>query len=457
MRFRLRSPRELAQALRSQARSKPESVEEYLDANSVQWAALAEADPHDAADILEELGPEPSVDLIEQLAGDRAADVIGEMRAELAAELLMLISADRQRAIVESMDAHAAADVLGIVTEDERGAILEAVEASVGAEVEELLQYAPDSAGGLMSTDYAVLPVGLTAGEAIETLRGMNEGLPDLSYVYVTDDANVLVGVVSFRDLVFARPGAGLDETMVPDPIAVTPDSDREAVAAITSRYNFFGLPVVDAAGKLIGNVQNEAVIEAIRREASEDFAAAVGAGAEETVFSAIPRSVRMRLPWLVLNLVMAVAVALVIHGQSSIIEANGVLAALMPVVALLGGNAGAQSLAVVIRALSADELPGTRVWSVLGNQAAVGALNSIPIGLLAAGVGAVFGGFEFAVIMGVATVANLTLASFAGAAIPLVLRALGQDPALASNIFLTLLTDVIGFGGILLIASVLL
>lgn len=129
----------------------------------------------------------------------------------------------------------------------------------------------------------------------------------------------------------------------------------------------------------------------------------------------------------------------------------------MMPVVALLGGNSGAQSLAVVIRGLASDQLPSSRVSSILGRQATVGALNSIPIGLLAAAIGATFGGIDFAIIMAVAIMANLTIASFAGAAIPLALRALGLDPALASNIFLTLLTDIIGFGGFLAVASILL
>ncbi len=457
MRFRLQHPRQFAQRLRQEARKSPRDVEDYLDANAAQWEALVEADPHDAADILEELGPDAASDLIETLDPDQAGPVIEEMGTELAAELFDELDSRDQVLLLSSVDTDTAADILGVLDDDDRLELLALLPSRTAAEVRRLLLYPPDSAGGLMTTEVASLPVGLTAGEAIERLRRMNQELDDLSYVYVVDDDYVLVGVVSFRDLVFARPGTGLDETMIPEPMSVTPDADREAVSDLTQRYNLFGLPVVDAAGRLIGMVRNEAVIEAIRREASEDFAAAVGAGVEESVFSPIHQSVRMRLPWLIMNLVMALLVALVIERQSGIIEQHGVLAALMPVVALLGGNSGAQSLAVVIRGLASDQLPSSRVSSILGRQATVGALNSIPIGLLAAAIGATFGGIDFAIIMAVAIMANLTIASFAGAAIPLALRALGLDPALASNIFLTLLTDIIGFGGFLAVASILL
>ena len=210
----------------------------------------------------------------------------------------------------------------------------------------------------------------------------------------MVDPEGNLVGVVSFRDLVFARPGVGLDETMVVRPVSVRPETDREEVAELTQRYGLFGLPVIDHFGVLIGMVPHEAVIEAVQAEASEDFAAAVGAGPEETVFTPLLRSVSMRLPWMVVNLAMAVVVALVIERQTNVINDVGpVLAALMPVVALLGGNAGAQSLAVVIRGLAVDDVAPSRTASVLGRQFAIGAINAIPIGSLALVVVTIFGG----------------------------------------------------------------
>jgi len=457
--FRLLRPRELAQRLRLRARREPRIVEDYLDAHSEEWGALAEADPFDAADILEELGPEAAADLLRQLEARAAGNVLDEMRPDLAAEILEDFSDERTTAVLSEMDPDMAADLLGHLDEEDRSLVLAKLTPETAEELAELLAHPHDSAGGLMTTDVAALPGGITTGEAIERLRQLHDEIEDLSYVYVTDALGKLIGVVSFRDLVFARPGVGLDETMVRNPVSVHPETDREEVVELTQRYNLFGVPVCDRDGRLIGMVPHEAVIEAVQAEASEDFAAAVGAGPEETVFTPVKRSVRMRLPWLVLNLGMAIVVALVIERQADVISEFGVvLAALMPVVALLGGNAGAQSLAVVIRGLALEDVPPNRVSSVLGRQIAVGALNGVPLGFLAAFVGASIGGsVEFGAVMGVAAATNVTIASFAGAAIPLVLRRLGLDPALASNIFLTLMTDIVGFGGFLVVAAVLL
>ena len=459
MKIRLRRPREFAQRLRSQARLQPEAVEEYLDSHTAEWEALAEADPHDAADILEELGTDAASDLLAELDPLPAAGILDEMRPEMGADLVEDLPTGRASDLITAMDADMAADLIGEMDDKEQESLLSNLHPDIAHELQALLLHAPDSAGGLMTTDVAVLQDGITAGEAIERLRQLHDRIEDLSYVYVVDHRRHLVGVVSFRDLVFARPGTGLDETMTRNPVMVRPDTDREKVAELVQRYGLFGLPVVDHSGVLIGMVTHEAVMESVQAEASEDFAAAMGAGPEETVFTPIRRAVAMRLPWMVVNLAMAVIVALVIERQTDVIDEIGpILAALMPVVALLGGNAGAQSLAVVIRSLALGSVAPSRVGRVIAHQVGIGLINSIPIGMLAALVGMVFGGSPgFGLTMGAATVANLTVGTLAGTGIPLLLRHLGLDPALASNIFLTLVTDVIGFGGFLLVATLLL
>ena len=459
MRFRLLRPREFAQRLRNAARLQPEVVEEYLDAHSEEWEALAAADPHDAADILEELDPDAAAELLAELDPAPAGNVLDEMRPDLGATLLEELPDDRTSDLIAAMDADMAADLVGLLDVERQQTLLARLEPTIASELRALLQHAPDSAGGLMTTDVAALQVGITTGEAIERLRQLHADIEDLSYVYVVDHQRHLVGVISFRDLVFARPGVGLDETMIRRPIAIRPETDREELSELAQRYRLFGLPVVDHSGVLVGMVPHEAVIDAVQAEASEDFAAAMGAGPEETVFTPVLHSVRMRLPWMVVNLAMAVVVALVIERQTEVINDVGpVVAALMPVVALLGGNAGAQSLAVVIRGLALDDVAPSRVGSVLARQVAIGAINAVPIGSLAMVVGMIFGGnARFGLTMGMATVANLTIGTMAGAGIPLLLRRMGLDPALASNIFLTLITDIVGFGGFLIVASVML
>ncbi len=467
MKLRPRRPREVAQLLRRRARSAPREVEEYLDTHAEEWEAIVEADPHDAADILEELGEDAATDLLAELDPDDAADVLEEMQDDLAADILEEYDPETAADLLEEMPADEAADVIAALEPDAREGIFDAMEDPAEADVRRLLVYPPDSAGGLMTTEVAKLPVGMTAGEAIERVRQMNEELEDLSYVYIVDFQDRLVGVLSFRDLVFRRPGEGLDEAMIHNPVAVSPYADREEAAELTHRYHLFSIPVVDDQQRLLGMVTNEEVIEAIQMEATEDFAVATGAGAEETVFTSVGGSVRMRIPWLSLNLVMALLVAFVIEQQTGIISREPVLAALMPVIALLGGNAGFQSLAVVIRSLATDYVPRSQVLHVVGRQFSVGVLNGLILGILSGGLAlalldsGVFSSLseptEIAAVVTLAAFGNVAVAGLAGASIPLVLRKLGADPAQASSIFLTLITDLVGFGGFLLVAAVLL
>jgi magnesium transporter len=238
-------------------------------------------------------------------------------------------------------------------------------------------------------------------------------------------------------------------------------------VAELCQRYHLFGVPVIDDDGYLLGMVNTDAVIEAVQDEATEDFAAAVGAGVAETVYSRVRDSFRMRAPWLVLNLGLALIVALVIEGQTGVISREPVLAALMPVIAATGGNAGQQSLAVMIRSLATDDVPGARVPAILGRQAGIGILTGLLISLAGAGLTyflmltGVFssksGPVAVALVVALAALANQILATIAGTGIPLVLRRLGLDPALAATIFLTLVTDMMGFGGFLVVAALLL
>ncbi|HLF61159.1 MAG TPA: magnesium transporter [Acidimicrobiia bacterium] len=467
MRLRLRSPRQLAKVLINAARRDREEVADYLDSRRVQWEALAGAAPGDAADVLEQLTEQDAAELLTDLSATDAADILEQISPELAAELVEDVSIEDLTAAVTEMTGEAAADLLFELDDEVTESVLSLMDDESEQEIRRLLVYPQDSAGGLMTTDIALLPIGLTAGEAIERIRNLNDELEDLSYVYVVDDEGRLQGVISFRDLVFKRPGASLDEAMVPDPVSVNAFSDREEVAELAQRYHLFGIPVTDGNGRLLGMVTSDAVLEAVQDEATEDFAAAVGAGVGETVYTDVSKSVRMRSPWLILNLGLSLVVALVIEKQTGIISQEPILAALMPVVASLGGNSGNQALAVMIRSLASDDVPRAQVPSILKRHFGTGLFNGVILAVVAAGLTYLLLGFAIfgteadvrtmAIIVAVASLANLVIATLAGATIPLVLRRLGQDPALASSILLTTITDVVGFGGFLLVATALL
>lgn len=466
MKLRLRSPRQLAQRLLTVARRDHDQVADYLDANREEWGALAVAAPSDAADVLEQLDHEDAAELLADLHPAHAAEILEEIAPELAAELIEQLPLRHLAAALNEMPSEAAADLIGELDEEVTEDVLAAMTDEAEDDVRDLLLYPPDSAGGLMTTEIAALPMGLTTGEAIERIRQLREEYEDLSYVYVVDEHDRLQGVISFRDLVFRRPGVPLADVMVHDPVYVETLSDREEVAELAQRYHLFGIPVTDN-GRLVGMVTSEAVIEAIQDEATEDFAAAVGAGIAETVYTNVTESFRMRIPWLALNLGLALVVAFVIEKQTGVISREPVLAALMPVVALVGGNGGNQSLAVMIRSLASDDVPSAQVPAILARQLGVGLLNGLSLGLLGGVVtwalldAGVFKGraesMEVAIVVAVSAFLVLVVAAFVGSGIPVLLRRFGLDPALASSIFLTLITDTVGFGGFLLMAGWLL
>lgn len=469
MRIRIPRPRQFGSTIRELARRHPDEAEAYLDTHQDAWEELAERNPHDAADILEALDEEGAADLLVDLDADDAGDVLDEMRPEAAADVLEELEPEAAAQLVGEMDADQAADVIGVLDAGKRTAILAALDPDTATEVSKLLVYAADTAGGMMTTDYAALPVGLTAGEAIEALRRMHAELgSNLLYVYVVDESGRLLGVVSFRDLVFARPGVGLDEVMEPHVVSVRTDTDREQVAELLQRYRLIAIPVIDVDQRLAGMVKFTEAIEAIQAEAGEDIAVMVGAGEEETVFTPVRVSVRRRLPWITFNLAAGIVIAGVISRFEGTLTTYAILAAYMPIVALVAGNSGAQSLAVIIRSMAVGELPSGRSWRAVRREALIGFIDGLVISTLAAVVAALtidvfqdagtsVAPLEMAVIVFISVWIAFIVAGFVGAGIPVVLRKLGQDPALASNIFLTMTVDTVGFGGFLITATLLL
>ncbi len=470
MKIRIPRPRQFGSSLRDLARQRPDEAEEYLDAHHDAWEELAEHDPHDAADILEALDEEGAVDLLQDLPPDHAGEVLDEMHPEAAADLLEELEATEAAAMLETMEPDQAADVVGALEPIDRTAVLAALGPEASAEIEALLLHAADSAGGMMTTDVAALPIDMTAGMAIETLRTLHGELgSNLLYVCAVDPENRLVGVVSFRDLVFARPETTIRDVIEPTLVSVRPETDREQVAELIHRYRLIAIPVVEADGTLVGMVKFSEAIEAIQAEVGEDIAVMVGAGEEETVFTPVSLSVRRRLPWIFFNLVVGVFIAGIIAQFESTLATYAILAAYMPIVALLAGNSGAQSLAVIIRSMAVGDLPQGRAPRAIRREVAIGLIDGTIIATLSALLAALTVGFftsesvaaiapiEIAVIIFISVWVAFIVAGLVGAGIPVLLNSFGQDPALASNIFLTLITDIVGFAGFLLTAALLL
>lgn len=446
------------------ARSGSSPVERYLLDNPEEWRAIAKSAPGDAADIIEEIDHQQVGLLLDQLEPSTISEVLEELNPQHAGDLLGSLAPDQLSSVLDQMGNAAAAEILDALAEDQVELLLDQLPTSVRKPITELLTYPPDSAGRLMSTELATITQGITAAEAIGLIRRLHEQIEDLSYVYVVDEQNRLSGVLSFRDLVFITPETEVDQAMVQHPVMVHPETDREEVAELAQRYHLLGVPVVEDGGRLLGTVTTESVLESVQQEASEDFAVAMGAEVDETFRSPVISSVRARLPWIVVDLIMSIGVVAAITRFTPILDSFVVLAALMPLVARIGGDAGAQSLAVVIRALATEGIPRRWFRKVLGREALIGAYNGLAIGFLSGMLGFLmaewrgeYDPFLIGLAMFLASWANMIVAGLAGAGIPFLLLRLGQDPALGSNLILTAVTDLLGFSGFLAVATLLL
>jgi magnesium transporter len=450
----------LSHRLRDLARHSPDEAEEFLDTHQAQWEQIAETDPGSAADILEALHEEDAADLLRDLDADDAADVLDQMRAAAAADVIEEFDITAAAELITEMEPDQAVDLLAALEdEDVRSDVIAALDPDVRLEINQLIAYPPDSAGGLMTTDFAALPIGITSGEAIESLRRLHEEIgSNLTYVYVVDTLGKIVGVVPFRELVFARPHTGLEEIMLHDPVAVTVETDREIVAELIQRYRLVSIPVTDVNDHLVGIVKVDEAMEAVQAEATEDVARMVGAGAEESVYTAVPVSVRRRLPWIWLNLIIGLGIASMIRVFEPLIADKAALAAFMPLVAAVGGNSGAQGLAVTIRAMAVGSLPPGRAGRAIRREALIGLTNGAMTALLSGFLGGIVAGdSQIGLVIGIAVMVNLTIAGIVGSSIPTIMRRVGLDPALASNIFMTAVTDTVGLGGFLLTAKLVL
>lgn len=404
--------------------------------------------PADAADHLETLPLEERIQAVEDIPMAEAAASIAEMERHDRAELIRGLDPKLAAEILGEMDPDDAADVLDEVGEPLKGHLLKRVDAEDAAEITHLLTYEPDTAGGVMTTSALVLDDKLTADQAISLVRKEAVDVEAPYYAYLVDDEERLVGVLSMRDLLLARPGKMLGELVNDQSLVTTTfDMDREEVAHLIAHYNFLAIPVVDYDDKLLGLVTVDDVIDIIHEEASEDLQKLVGAGADETTDSPWTYSVKRRLPWLLVNVLNSAISAYVVSLFEATIAQMAFLAVLMPIVANQAGNTGQQALAVMIRQLAMEKFDRKKSWLAVWREVKIGLVNGTLISVLVlACVAGLTGNPPLAAIMAGALFLDMIIGALAGAGIPLVLRELGRDPAQASSIFLTTLTDSFGF-----------
>ncbi len=406
------------------------------------------AHPADMADHIENLSLEKQVCVLRHLPKEDAAEALAELDENVAVDVLENLDPDTAAQIIAEMSPDDAADVLDELDEDHRDALLDKLEKEDSEELRNLLSFDPDSAAGVMNTEIILIDEDISVDDAILKIRNEMEDKESPYYAYVVDKYDTLVGVLSLRDLMLSRPGTLIQDALLNHSVISVPyDMEKGEVASLLSHYNFMAIPVVDHQGHIMGVVTYDDILDIIHDEASADMLGMVGADPEETIDTPWKESVRKRLPWLMINLFNSAVSASVVYMFEGSIATMAVLAVLMPMVANQAGNTGQQALAVIIRQLATDRFDAKRSWLAVLREGKIGFITGSIMSVCASlAVWAFTKNIALGLVMGGALLCDMTLGAIAGGSIPLIFRALGRDPAQASSIFLTTITDGAGF-----------
>ncbi len=410
------------------------------------FSELPDKDRHSAFLTLAERNSKLAMEALSELGPEGGAALLADRSAEEIVKLIQELPSDDAAALIDYLP-----EELGV-------AVLELIQKKpAGGDVGELLEYEEQTAGRIMNPKVFALAEDMTAGEAIAALQGSRD-VEMVFYLYVIDARRHLVGVVSLRRLLLVAPETPLKRIMTTDLISVRVDMDQEEVARQVASYNLLAIPVVDEENKLVGIITVDDVIDVIKDEATEDIYRLAGVSTDERVFTPAGESLRKRFPWLLVNLATAFIAAGVVGIFENTISVWVALAVFMPVVPGMGGNAATQTLTVIVRGLALGELTWATSRKALLKEVMVGLGNGVATGIVAALVAwAMYGQPSLGILLFLAMVINLFVAGAAGTLIPLGLKAMKVDPALASTVFITTFTDVCGFASFLGLATLFL
>ena len=374
------------------------------------------------------------------------------MQLPIALTLFADFSAEEAIRYLALMEPDDAADLLQELPRERAQELLKQLPATLG----QLVRYDPETAGGLMTTEFVSIDASKTVADAIERIRSRRDDVIK-DFVYCTNPDGVLEGVVALRDLLLAQPDENVKDLMNREVDAIRPDVDQEEVAEVFERYDYFTLPVVDENDRLLGIVTIDDIVDIIHAEQTEDAYKQVGAGVGEAVYSPLRVKIKSRLPWLLVNLFTAAIAAAVVLQFESLIGEIAILAVLMPVIANQAGNAGHQSLAVTLRGLVLGDVSKERIAPLLVRETALGLVTGLVTGaamalvlLALASTGVIDTTPRVGLVAMIAMTGALSVGCLLGTGIPLLMDRVGFDPATASSIFLTMLTDTAAFAAFL-------
>jgi magnesium transporter len=411
--------------------------------------------PADQADLMEELEASDQVTLFSQLDPIKSAGVLEEMEDEDAADLAELLPSEQLAEILDEMENDEAADVLGDLTPDKATEALR--EMDEPEDVISLMRYPDDTAGGLMTRAVITLRPDWTAERALSELRKVGPTSDSTYYLFVVDEEERLLGVIGLRDLVTAPVDLPVSERMVKDAVSMLVTTDQEECARTLSRHGYIALPVVDEIGRFLGVITADDLIEVAEDEATEDMYRMVGITGEERVLGSASESILKRLPWLAINMVTLFIAVTVVDAFESMIASMVALAVFLPLVSGEGGNAGSQTATIIVRGIALGEVSIADWKRALSKEVRVSLANGALIGL-GTGIVAYLWKGDWRISFGIqlAMILNFLMAATTGVLIPLGLKKINVDPALASAAFVTGFTDTFGFLFFLAIVSLL-
>jgi magnesium transporter len=409
---------------------------------------LRKLHPADIADQLQRLTTHQAIDQLTLLPEEIAAAALVEMEDELARELALELPLGHLRDLLAQAPSEAAADLVGDLEPERREEVLAALPAPATEAIRSLLRYPEDTAGGIMNNRFIALRSGLTVGQALQQLRERRMAeTADVTYLYVTDEQDKLLGVLPLRELVFRASDHPVDDLLHREVKYLRVEDDQEQIAREFSQYHYLGLPVLDATGRLVGIVRASEALEIAQEEATEDMQLMVGLSGEEHTLTPWFRSVGRRLPWLYFNLLTAFVAGAVVALFENTIAQWTALAVFLPVIAGQGGNAGMQTLTVVVRDLALGQLSPGDGRKALLKESLLALVNGFAVALVVGLAGYLWKeDLTLGLVAGGAMILNQFTAAIFGVVIPLGLKMAKVDPALASSIFLTTVTDVAGF-----------
>ncbi len=431
-------------------------MEAALEAHDAQRVRELTLKLHEAdlADLIQLLRPDQRAPLIAMLGRDFNAAALSELDEGVRNQVLEAMSTEKVAEALQQLDSDEAVYLIEDLDKQDQSDILAKLPSLERAALERSLEYPEDSAGRIMQTDLIAVPPFWSVGQTLDHLRDAPD-LPDRFYeIFVVDPTYRLVGSVALDRLLRSKRPVTIEEITERDVHPIRAGADQEEVARQFERYNLTSTPVVDEGQRLVGVITADDVVEVIQEEASEDMLR-LGGVAGESVSDPVWQTARHRFIWLFVNLGTAILASGVISLFDATIQQMVALAVLMPIVASMGGNAGTQTMTVAVRALATQDLGPVNVARVIGRETVVGLFNGLVFALI---MGAIaffwFGSGQLGLVIGAAMIINLFVAALSGILIPLGLEALGLDPAIASGVFVTMMTDCVGFFAFLGLAA---